>query len=407
MIETVRDPGTGQSYRLDAARPLATGGEAVVYNVPDHPGLVAKIYNPPRPERATKLEFMLANPPKNPTAAQNHPAYAWPSALLTTTTSSAIVGFLMPRITGMKEVFTFYNPGSRRRTLPKFDYRYLMQTARNIAGVMAELHSRGYLIADVSQKNILVSDAALVTVLDTDSFEFRDPKTNVLHLCSVRTPGFIAPEGYHAAPKDPRAVEEDRFALAVMVFHLLMEGVHPFACKYSGQGEAPRLQQNVVAGRFPYKLSSSPVYQPMPIAPPFGMLPAEIQSLFIRCFVTGHQAPAERPTAKEWQKALTDASKNLTPCTKSKYHYYGNHLGAECPWCARIARGFPDPFPEKMEPVKPPPVAAPRPRVEAAPAPASAPQKPASAAASPSPLKALLFIALAIGILLLLVGVFG
>jgi DNA-binding helix-hairpin-helix protein with protein kinase domain len=241
MMTTVRDPNTGQTYHLAGGAPLATGGEAVVYSVQGHPGLVAKIYTEARPEREGKLAFMLANPPRNPTAAQNHAAYAWPTALLSSTTSKGIVGFLMPKVTGMKEVFNFYNPGTRKRTSVHFDYRYLVQTARNISGVMAELHSRGYLIADVSQKNILVSDAALVTVLDTDSFEFRDPKTNVLHLCNVRTPGFIAPEGYSASPNDPRAIEEDRFALAVMVFHLLMEGVHPFACRYLGEGEAPRL----------------------------------------------------------------------------------------------------------------------------------------------------------------------
>lgn len=355
MITTVRDPATGQSYHLAAGTPLAAGGEAVVYSVEGHPGLVAKIYKQPRPEREVKLAFMLANPPRNPTASQNHQAYAWPSALLSTTTSRAIVGFLMPRVTGMKEVFNFYNPGTRKRTCVHFDYRYLMQTARNISGVMAELHSRGYLIADVSQKNILVSDAALVTVLDTDSFEFRDPRTDFLHLCNVRTPGFIAPEGYSAAPNHPRAIEEDRFALAVMVFHLLMEGVHPFACRYLGDGEAPRLQQNVIAGRFPYKHRPSAVYKPMPAAPPFSMLPAEIQALFVRCFVAGHKAPAERPTAAEWQKALSAASKNLVVCPKNKHHHYSSHLGSECPWCLRAQNGLPDSFPEVVpkEPARP------------------------------------------------------
>jgi DNA-binding helix-hairpin-helix protein with protein kinase domain len=354
MTPTVRDPNTGQSYRLAASTPLATGGEADIYAVQEHPELVAKIYKEARPEREAKLAFMLANPPRNPTAAQNHAAYAWPSALLSSTTSSGIVGFLMPKVTGMKEVFNLYNPGTRKRTSVHFDYRYLIQTARNISGVMAELHSRGYLIADVSQKNILVSDAALVTVLDTDSFEFRDPKTNFLHLCNVRTPGFIAPEGYSAAPNDPRAIEEDRFALGVMVFHLLMEGVHPFASRYLGESEAPRLQQNVMAGRFPYKPRRSTTYEPMPAAPPFGMLPEEVQALFGRCFVAGHKAPAKRPTAVEWQKALSAAAKNLVVCPKNEHHHYSSHLGSECPWCERVVRGLPDPFPKDVPRQSPP-----------------------------------------------------
>jgi DNA-binding helix-hairpin-helix protein with protein kinase domain len=297
----------------------------------------------------------------------------------------------------MKEVFTFYNPRARRETCAHFDYRYLMQTARNIAGVMAELHSRGYLIADVSQKNLLVSDAALVTVLDTDSFEFRDPKTNFLHLCNVRTPGFIAPEGYAAAQNDPRAIEEDRFALAVVIFHLLMEGVHPFACKYSGGGEAPRLQQNVAAGRFPYALQLGGAYGPMPAAPPFTMLPATIQNMFERCFVAGHKTPAARPAALEWQKALAEASKNLVVCAKQKHHYYGAHLGADCPWCARIRMGFRDPFPEVIQ------------RAAASGRPSAAPKvsKKASVKAGVPLRKRLLYLALAAFVMFLLAAIFG
>lgn len=348
-MTALRDPATGQTYRLDTRRPVAEGGEAIVHAIEGHPDLVAKVYKNPRPERTAKLAFMLANPPRNPTATQKHAAYAWPTALLSPPKDDSVVGFVMPRVGGMKEVFTFYNPGIRRKTCAHFNYRYLMQTARNIAGVMAELHSKGYLIGDVSQKNILVSDAALVTVLDTDSFEFRDPRTNVLYGCNVRTPGFIAPEGYSAAQNDPRAVEEDRFALAVMIFHLLMEGVHPFQCKYNGAGEAPRLQQNVVAGRFAYKGGSARTYEPMPTAPPFDMLPADIQTLFKRCFVEGHKKREARPTAREWQKALDDASHALVTCGQNKHHLYGGHLGGVCPWCARVQMGFRDPFPEVIQ----------------------------------------------------------
>lgn len=405
MTLLVRDARSGHSYQLASGAPLAEGGEAFVYNVLGNQGLVAKLYKKPRPERAAKLAFMLDNPPSNPTAAQNHAAYAWPTALLSPASDSSVIGFLMPRVTGMKEVFTFYNPRARRETCAHFDYRYLMQTARNIAGVMAELHSKGYLIADVSQKNVLVSDAALVTVLDTDSFEFRDPKSNFLHLCNVRTPGFIAPEGYTAAPNDPRTIAEDRFALAVLIFHLLMEGVHPFTCKHRGPEEMPRLQQNVMAGRFPYQRDPAADYEPMPAAPPFSILPSQLQALFVRCFVEGHKAPDARPTAREWQRALDAAAKDLKACSTNKHHFYGAHLNGECQWCARVTAGFRDPFPAVIQSRPSPEKSRTRRRQPAAETPSPALLATASSpSAWPTIMK---YAGLAAGLILLLMGLFS
>lgn len=339
-------------YYLDTESPVGGGGEALVYNVRGDHSIVAKVYRAPEASRTDKLSFMLDNPPNNPTAAIKHEAYAWPTALLRDSGSGTVIGFLMPRVTGMKEVFDFYNPGRRRKTCAHFNYRYLMQTARNIAGVMGELHAKGYVIGDVSQRNIVVSDAALVTLLDTDSFQFRDPTTGVLHVCRVRTDGFIAPEAYDAPrAENERTVEQDLFGLGVLVFHLLMEGVHPYSAKYTGQGDPPVLQKNVSSGSFPYA-ARIPQFEPMPSAPPFGMLAPALRILFIRCFVTGHREPRLRPTAKEWQRALSVASKALIVCPRNQHHYYGDHL-QECPWCARVNLGYQDSFPSAKSPAPP------------------------------------------------------
>ena len=341
----------GNLYQLDA-QSVIKGGEARIHRITGNESVLAKIYISPQQERSSKLTKMLANPPSNPTAKQRHHAYAWPTALLREANSDVVVGFVMPRMNGMREVADFYNPGMRRRTCAHFNYKYLMQTARNIAGIMSELHSKGYIIGDVSQKNMFVSDGALVTVLDTDSFQFRDPQTGMLYLCRVRTWGFIPPEVSAAGRSNiERTVYEDLFGLAVLVFHLLMEGVHPFACKFSGLGEPPHAQENIISGNFAYRPISSE-FSPMPTAPPFEMLAPELRTLFMRCFVDGHTTPAARPTAQEWREALHRASKELVVCSENPHHYFGNHLGIDCPWCARVRRHLRDSFPKVVEPPK-------------------------------------------------------
>ena len=352
---TLRD-AAGKDYRLVADSPIK-GGEARIHRVHGDESVLAKVYIHPQHERSTKLTWMLANPPKNPTAKQQHHAYAWPTALLREANSDTVVGFVMPRMSGMREVADFYNPGMRRRTCAHFNYKYLMQTARNIAGIMSELHSKGYIIGDVSQKNMFVSDRALVTVLDTDSFQFRDPQTGLLYQCRVRTWGFIPPEVSAAGRNNiERTVYEDLFGLAVLVFHLLMEGVHPFACKFSGAGEPPHAQENIVSGNFAYRPISSE-FSPMPTAPPFEMLAPELRTLFMRCFVDGHTTPSARPSAKEWREALHHASKELVVCSENPHRFFGGHLGADCPWCARVRRQLRDSFPKVVEPPRPQPPA--------------------------------------------------
>uniref|UniRef100_A0ACD5H0N5 Uncharacterized protein n=1 Tax=Desertifilum tharense IPPAS B-1220 TaxID=1781255 RepID=A0ACD5H0N5_9CYAN len=83
----------------------------------------------------------------------------------------------MPRVTGMRPLIDFYNPKTRRTQCPLFNYLYLHRTARNLAAAVSALHARGYAIGDVNESNILLTDTALVTLVDIDSIQVRDPDT--------------------------------------------------------------------------------------------------------------------------------------------------------------------------------------------------------------------------------------
>ena len=326
---------------------LGAGGEARIYAVPEDPSWVAKIWHKPTDERARKVTVMLDNPPADPMAAQRHISIAWPcDLLLATGRTQRVIGFLMPRISGLRPVIDFFNPKTRRQQCPLFNYFYLHRTARNLAIAVRALHERGYVIGDLNESNILASETALVTMVDTDSFQVWDVEQGVAYRCRVGKPEFTPPElqGKTFAKID-RAPQHDLFGLGAIIFQLLMEGTHPFAGAFKGKGEPPPYEQRIAAGHFLHGSDPRVPYAPKPAAPPFAMLHPNLQHLFIRCFEDGHLNPRLRPDTQSWQWALEEAESALVTCWANEQHIYGGHL-LDCPWCARAKwLGGRDPFP--------------------------------------------------------------
>ena len=322
---------------------IGSGGEANIYTVQINSELVAKVYHQPHGDYARKLAFMVANPPVDPLAKEGRVSIAWATELVTDL--GLVVGFLMPKLdtSKAKPIFQYYNPSERRKESPTFSYVSLMRTARNLARAVRSVHSRGYVIGDVNESNVLVAEDAIVTLVDTDSFQVNDGTT--VYRCTVGKPEYTPPELQGVSFRDvDRSVEHDLFGLGVLIYQLLMEGTHPFGGVFRGQGEAPELKERIKAGHFPHGRRGIP-YNPMPLAPSFQMLPVALQELFLLCFEQGHGNSAARPTADVWSKALGVAEDGLVRCGVNGQHYYSGHLGV-CPWCERAAKlGGRDPFP--------------------------------------------------------------
>ncbi len=339
----------GQFITLDSESVLGVGGEARIYAIPQDPWLVAKVYHRPTTERARKLVVMLANPPDDPMVAQGRVSIAWPLDLLRSADSkSQIVGFLMPLVTGMRPILDFYNPGARRKRCPLFNYLYLHRAARNLSAAVSALHERGYVIGDMNESNIFVAETALVALVDTDSFQVRDPHNRNVYRCTVGKIEFTPPELQGGSFADiDRKPAHDLFGLAVLIFQLLMEGTHPFTGIFKGEGDPPSYGERISAGHFPYSGKRRVPYRPSLIAPSFGILNPELRKLFVRCFRNGRRRPKVRPDARTWQRALNDAEKALVTCPQNDQHLYGDHLKS-CPWCERSRRlGDRDPFPSQ------------------------------------------------------------
>jgi hypothetical protein len=339
----------GTVLRLDPATMLGAGGEAWVVLAPPDGKLVAKVYRRPVEAHARKLTAMLANPPDDPMAAQGHVSIAWPVDLLHTLEAARrVVGFLMPRAPGRRPILDYYNPGRRRQQCPLFNYLYLHRTARNVAAAVRAVHARGYVVGDVNESNLLVTDTSLVTLVDTDSFQVREPQTGAVYRCVVGKPEFTPPELQGKTFREmDRLPEHDLFGLGVLIFQLLMEGTHPFAGVYTGEGEPPPIEARIMAGDFPYGARAVP-YRPAPQAPPWEVLSPALRELFTRCFVEGHASPAARPDGESWLAAIQDSENSLVSCRVNDQHRYGRHLDS-CPWCERASRlGGRDPFPSRL-----------------------------------------------------------
>jgi len=305
------------------AKPFATGGEGAVFDVVGRPDLVAKLYSKPQSrERCDKLRAMakLCNPDLLKIAA-------WPTATLSNGNPAAVDGILMPRIVDHKEIHHLYSVAQRKKDFPEADWGFLLHTARNCAIAFENVHVHGHVVGDVNQKNVMVSKKGIVALVDCDSFQVKEG--NRVYRCGVGVPEYTPPElqGRRFTDLD-RDANHDLFGLAVMVFHLLMLGRHPYAGVPQGNTDIP-IEKAIQDGLYAYARSATRL-KPPPHVPPLTMLDAATRDLFERAF-----GSSQRPTATQWRSTLDASMKGLQRCKNDPKHAYPGTGG--CPWCQLIA----------------------------------------------------------------------
>ncbi len=313
----------GNDVRLPA-KPFAIGGEGAVFDVLGRPDLVAKLYNKPQSkERCDKLRAMakLCSPELLKIAA-------WPTATLSGGNPAAVDGILMPRIVDHKEIHHLYSVAQRKKDFPDADWGFLLHTARNCAIAFDAVHRHGHVVGDVNQKNVMVSKKGIVALVDCDSFQVAEGAR--IFRCGVGVPEYTPPElhGKSFAGLD-RAANHDLFGLAVLIFHLLMMGRHPFSGVPLVNVDIP-IEKAIQDGLYAY--TRNPIkLKPPPHVPPISMLDAATLDLFERAF-----GSPRRPTASEWRATLDAAMGRLQRCQNDPKHSYLGAAG-KCPWCHLIA----------------------------------------------------------------------
>jgi len=176
------DAATGQPVTLGAV--LAEGGEGRLCAT-DRPGLVAKLYHRPVPERAVKLAALLLHP------ARSVAGVAWPVSALRDEAGRTI-GFLMPRIEDAQPLTVLANARLRLAQAPGFTWYHLHVAARRLADLVGRLHAAEITVGDLKPENLLVDAKARITLIDADSVQFT--LAGKMHRCAVGAEGFVAPE---------------------------------------------------------------------------------------------------------------------------------------------------------------------------------------------------------------------
>ena len=215
-------------FELQPAALLGQGGEAEVYDVGD--GRVLKWWKPAdHPDFAgdavaqAAAERRIADAPARLAALPGNlpAAVVAPCGLARSTQSGgAVVGYLMPRVTGTA-LHAYGEPRWRREHPVEGATVVAMLLALHDA--LAGLHRAGVVMGDCNDLNVLV-EGERVHLIDVDSYQ------HGAYACAMFSERFVDPRlcgGGDLLPTRPHDRESDWFAYAAMVFRTLL-GVGPW-----------------------------------------------------------------------------------------------------------------------------------------------------------------------------------
>ncbi|HLI55441.1 MAG TPA: hypothetical protein VKY26_00275, partial [Actinomycetota bacterium] len=170
-----------------------------------------------------------------------------------------------------------------------------------------------------------------IVLIDCDSFQVVNGHD--VFTCDVGVPLFTPPELQGVGLRGLRRTENhDRFGLAVLLFHLLYMGRHPFAGRYSGEEDMP-IERAIAEYRFAYARNRASLGMQRPP----GSLALEtmgpgIAQLFQQAF-SPVGATHGRPEPRAWVGELDALAGGLEVCERATWHYFPGRLTL-CPWCA-------------------------------------------------------------------------
>ena len=309
----------GKRHGITLGARLGGGGEAVVSAVAQLAECAAKIYlpedltKPDGPRKGAsreKLEAMLRRTPPKVEQTVNgisRPQLAWPSHLVEGP-DGTVKGFLM-RVASSVDLTSYMSRtqqmnelSANDRSLPR---RVLI--CANLLTAVNEMHGMKHYMVDVKPENIaMFPDTGMLCLLDNDSFSIDDGEKR--HPATALTAGYIAPELLRNS-QPPAAVMtdwQDRFALAVLIFQVLNNGIHPFQGSPVPGLECNEWNTDLSVKEGWYAYSRKPVDKLMTMPSPFSVhqaWPLALRDMFDKAF-TATQG-SQRPSPTEWRKLLS------------------------------------------------------------------------------------------------------
>lgn len=235
LKEEIGGGGEGTIYSTDVV--INNGSEEVAY--------VAKIY---KPECCT--EYRREKIVKMIQAGLSYKGICFPTSILYNR-NGEFVGYMMMEAKGHPVQNSIFRKPLFAKKLPGWEKKELVLFAITVLHKIRYLHGKNILIGDINANNILVVSPLEVYFVDTDSYQIDDLP------CPVGMPQFTAPEIHQMSKsgvlKDfsqiMRTKESEYFAIATMLFMLMLPGKLPYA--HAG-GE--NIVDNIIHMHFPYAL---------------------------------------------------------------------------------------------------------------------------------------------------------
>lgn len=200
--------------------------------------------------------------------------------------------------------------------------------ARNLALAIAELHTLGHHFVDLKPANIKVyRDTHFICLLDCDGFSIQGH--NKRFPATLLTSEYIAPEALKLnSPPQSLGETQDQFALAVIFFQLMNNGIHPFQGIPLANINVQATDDYVKADLYSHGINKNPRIKPRPQSV-HECFDIETRQMFDKAF-TAH--PRSRPTAREWQ--LHWQNRQLQQCASIKNDpLHIRFAGMNCPTC--------------------------------------------------------------------------
>lgn len=240
------------------------------------------------------------------------------------------VGYVMDKVSEHKPLNAYLIPDKKKTFSEWYNSGLGLRERIFIGYIIAksfeDLERNNLSYCDISGNNILVKVGKKVSVkmIDVDNIYVAGKGTATV----LGTPRYIAPEVI-SRQKNPDVLS-DNYSLAVLLFELLRVG-HPYISDDVLDG-SPEDEEKALAGKADYVTDDNST----------NMLPADIvltgklEELFRKCFVDGKNNRMMRPSAKEFEFALLDASNKVIKCPSCGAWHYPRKKGRVyegCPWC--------------------------------------------------------------------------
>ena len=284
---------------LHSSDEVARGGEGVIYRFAMNGGVLIKVCKPETLSDKSKIALFRSrlNAMMLLEECRQADFLAWPLMPVMDKRGCA-VGFVMRKCTG-RTLRALLAPVQVKRFFPGWNRIQVAEVALNFLDAVRMLAKHRVLVNDFNPGNFLVDKTGTVRLIDCDSFQI-PVKNGDPFMTRTFTPEFAAPELllHPELFNKPRTPEQVRFSLAVIIYMVLMSGLHPFA--RCGGGDPA---ENLKSGKCPLDKESG-VRMPVSWYKSVSWLTPGLKDCFLRMFKDGFANPSRRPMLGELRNEL-------------------------------------------------------------------------------------------------------